>query len=617
MSSFLPRPPPLAYAAGTENGLPVVLTETTNVVKHPEGGCPLQLGEGIYELRDDVHLATPPPHPSEPIQMNPNPLSTAPTPPTSGVKVTPVILKTVNDPPALARTSTRESSGSGRRMRRSKEKASENGGANFGDSKDTSGLKRRKPKNSIVKSTSTFVSRAITNDYALKKLTDRNPEGLFVFANINRAFQWLDFSAKHKQDPIAKILFTKAQIMCHDVNELTKSVSHLDVIVGFSTGDILWYDPLSQRYARLNKNSCINPTPVTHIKWIPGSENMFMAAHANGCLVIYDKEREETQFVAEGLVDNIGQAEESGGFPEPMIKILKSINSPNQKFNPVGCWNVSNHQVNNFAFSPDRRHVAIAIEDGTLKLMDYLEQRYYLLSLVHGGFCMGLTLRRLLDVFPSYYGGLLCVCWSPDGKYIVTGGQDDLVSIWSFHERNLVARCHGHNSWVSCVAFDPWRCDEGTYRFGSVGDDCRLLLWDFSSAMLHRPKAAQGTTRQHRNNSIVAGLAQAVRGRKTDRSWTGRLRSDSSRTEKTAAEREDGPAVFHAVDPKATTAQLPPILSKVIGDDPITWIGFLEDSIMTSSLEGHIRTWDRPQERDSDRAGSSGSGAPNQAGGGG
>lgn len=81
------------------------------------------------------------------------------------------------------------------------------------------------------------------------------------------------------------------------------------------------------------------------------------------------------------------------------------------------------------------------------------------------------------------------MCWSPDGRYIVTGGQDDLVSIWSLEDRVLVARCQGHNSWVTAVQFDPWRCDERNYRIGSVGEDCRLLLWDFSVGMLHRPRA--------------------------------------------------------------------------------------------------------------------------------
>lgn len=97
-------------------------------------------------------------------------------------------------------------------------------------------------------------------------------------------------------------------------------------------------------------------------------------------------------------------------------------------------------------------------------------------------------LHSLTDIYGSYYGGFTCVTWSPDGKYVVTGGQDDLVTIWSLAERQIVARCPGHDSWVTAVAFDPWRCDDKTYRFGSIGDDCKLLLWDFNVGMLHRPK---------------------------------------------------------------------------------------------------------------------------------
>jgi catabolite repression protein CreC len=96
------------------------------------------------------------------------------------------------------------------------------------------------------------------------------------------------------------------------------------------------------------------------------------------------------------------------------------------------------------------------------------------------------------------------VCWSPDGKYMLTGGQDDLVSIWSLNERQIVARCQGHHSWVTAVAFDPWRCDERNYRFGSVGDDCKLLLWDFSVGMLHRPKAVSLPVRFRWNGELEA-----------------------------------------------------------------------------------------------------------------
>lgn len=101
-------------------------------------------------------------------------------------------------------------------------------------------------------------------------------------------------------------------------------------------------------------------------------------------------------------------------------------------------------------------------------------------------------LGRLLGLYNAYYGGFTCVCWSPDGKYVLTGGQDDLISIWCPEETTLIARCQGHQSWVTSVAFDPWRCDEKNYRFGSVGEDCRLCLWDFNVGMLHKPKIVSG-----------------------------------------------------------------------------------------------------------------------------
>lgn len=63
---------------------------------------------------------------------------------------------------------------------------------------------------------------------------------------------------------------------------------------------------------------------------------------------------------------------------------------------------------------------------------------------------------ELLGLARSYFGGFLCVCWSPDAKYIVVGGEDDLVTVWSLHERRVVARGQGHRSWVSVVAFDPF-----------------------------------------------------------------------------------------------------------------------------------------------------------------
>lgn len=41
---------------------------------------------------------------------------------------------------------------------------------------------------------------------------------------------------------------------------------------------------------------------------------------------------------------------------------------------------------------------------------------------------------------------------SMDGKYILTGGEDDLVQVWSMEDRKVVAWGEGHNSWVSFLS---------------------------------------------------------------------------------------------------------------------------------------------------------------------
>jgi len=58
--------------------------------------------------------------------------------------------------------------------------------------------KKRKPKNNVTKSNSSFISRVIVNESLSRRLTDRPSDGIFAFANINRAFQWIDLSSSNK-----------------------------------------------------------------------------------------------------------------------------------------------------------------------------------------------------------------------------------------------------------------------------------------------------------------------------------------------------------------------------------------------------------------------------------
>jgi hypothetical protein len=393
-------PPPPRYPAGGYPGQqPGQLIETNNSITHPTGPeHQLVVGEGTfsssilylqvftytamigtYVLRDDLHLATPPPHPSEAPVNNPNPLATTVSPPTRGTKLSLVALAPRQPSQSqLYRFGTRNSTRTQfppsiqESPHETNSQASDVGshGANgivsspldglrtpiFGegnaalavvngkDSKDP--LKRRKPKSNIVKSNSSFVSRVIPHEALAKRLQEHNPNGLYVFANINRAFQWLDLTSPTKEEHMTKILFTKAHALCHDINQITKGPNHLDIIMGFSTGDIIWYEPMSQKYARINKNGVINATAVSDIRWLPNSENLFLAAHVDGSLVVYDKEKEDAAFVPEESIsiseDGMSEGEKK---LKKLLTIRKSVNSKNQKTNPVSYWQLSSFRV--------------------------------------------------------------------------------------------------------------------------------------------------------------------------------------------------------------------------------------------------------------------------------
>ncbi|KAF2098270.1 WD40 repeat-like protein [Rhizodiscina lignyota] len=586
-------PPPPRYPSGPP-GANGPLLETNNTLSHPSGPeYQLVVGEGTYVLRDDLHLATPPPHPSEAPITNPNPLATTVGPPTAGTKLSLVSLahrqKSYHPLTRFSTANSRGSVGVQSSQNGSQEQTSisprKSVGTDFAGSAPVFGegntallmvngkeskdpLKRRKPKNNIVKSNSSFVSRVIPHESLNKRLQERSSEGVFAFANVNRAFQWLDLSSTEMDEPLTKVLFTKAHALCHDINPITKGQSHVDVIMGYSTSDIIWYEPMSQKYARLNKNGMINPSAISAIRWMPNSENLFLAAHMDGSLVVYDKEKEDAPFVSEEPENEMNGVANGTAKHIPTLKIRKSVQSKNQKTNPVAFWKVSNSKINSFAFSPDARHLAVVSEDGSLRIIDFLSE-------------------KILDLYTSYYGGMLSVCWSPDGRYFVTGGQDDLVSIWSLADSALVARCQGHNSWVTHVAFDPWRCDERNYRFGSVGEDCRLLLWDFNVSMLHRPRAA--SVRQR--GSISSHLPLPGTRNRGDSSAT-RLRSNSNLSTRSLEVDE----VVHPVEPRARTAMLPPVMAKEVDEHPLAWLEFEEDCIITACKDGHIRTWDRPKE---------------------
>ncbi|KAF2289949.1 hypothetical protein GH714_039273 [Hevea brasiliensis] len=227
-----------------------------------------------------------------------------------------------------------------------------------------------------------------------------------------------------------------------------------------------------------------------------------------------------------------------------------------QQSNPIARWHICQGSINSITFSTDGAYLATVGRDGYLRVFDYSREQ-----LVCGG--------------KSYYGALLCCAWSMDGKYILTGGEDDLVQVWSMEDRKVVAWGEGHNSWVSGVAFDSYwssPTSDGTgetvmYRFGSVGQDTQLLLWDLEMdeivVPLRRcppggsPTFSTGSQSSHWDSAVPVGTLQ--------------------------------PAPSMRDVPK-----LSPLVAHRVHTEPLSGLIFTHESVLTVCREGHIKIWMRP-----------------------
>lgn len=225
--------------------------------------------------------------------------------------------------------------------------------------------------------------------------------------------------------PLEKKVYKGANPTCHDFNAATATAESLHLLIGFSTGQIQLIDPVKKELSKLfNEERLIEKTKVTCLRWVPGSRSLFLAAHASGQLYVYNEE-----LLCGSTAPHYQPFKSGDGFSVSTCKTKSTRN-------PLFRWLIGvGAAINAIAFNPAGTQLAIVSEDGVLRVFQY-------------------DSMELLGVARSYFGGLLCVAWSGDGRLVAAGGEDDLVTIYSLEQKRVVARAQGHHSWVSAVAFD-------------------------------------------------------------------------------------------------------------------------------------------------------------------
>jgi WD40 repeat protein len=227
----------------------------------------------------------------------------------------------------------------------------------------------------------------------------------------------------------------------------------------------LW-DVASKRCRKSLQNSHV----LKSVAWTPDGKSVAVGVllGLHDSVEIYDADSAKLQ----STIDASGESGGSIDFsPDGQIlAISDDFNEDNFSGdkNTIVLWNVPMRRgqakltghgglVNSVSFSPDGKTVASGANDQTIKLWDP-------------------TTGQCRATFSGHQAEVRSVAWSPDGKTLASGGNDKIIKLWDSTTGQCRATFSGHQAEVRSVAWSP---DGKTLASG--GNDLTVKVWDVAT----------------------------------------------------------------------------------------------------------------------------------------
>ncbi|KAJ6237061.1 hypothetical protein M0813_03468 [Anaeramoeba flamelloides] len=208
--------------------------------------------------------------------------------------------------------------------------------------------------------------------------------------------------------------------------------SSLILAVLFKNNSIFIQNQIEGKSYTINKDAITTKVPFTAIKFVPDSENSVAVSDIRGRIWFFSWKLKDPQNKNYGI----------------QKKDLMRYYKNNSGKNPFGIVNCGKHFIKQFEYSNDLNKIAYVDKGGFFRIINLLDE-------------------KIILSYKSLFGGFTCLSWSEDDAYVLTGGEDDIVCLWDVKNRCLLARCLGHQNWVSSVKFDVFFMNylENTNKF--------------------------------------------------------------------------------------------------------------------------------------------------------